>query len=324
MRFEGLTREEARAFAERWLPAWSGNRPELLVSFYADDAFYADPAIPAGVRGRDALLAYFRRLLAKHPSWVWTQRAAIPLEGGFLNLWHATIPAGGRVLEVDGVCSVELREGKIARNEVFFDRSELLEALRAAAPAPPAPDESPRGDPARHLGLAALDAGARALPVPARDAGRLALIVRRLRSGARETPHGVVLSVEDGVPGDDWSRRPPRKSEAQLAVMRRDVAELIANGQPLTLFGDQLFVDLDVSAGNLPTGTRLRVGEALVEMTAEPHDGCRKFQQRFGADALRFAQARETRGENRRGVYWRVLEAGLARVGDAVCVVWRP
>jgi hypothetical protein len=222
------------------------------------------------------------------------------------------------------VCTVQLRDGKIARNEVFFDRSALLDALRAAA-APPAPHQGgPRGDPARHLGRAALDTGARALPAPPRDAGRLALIVRRLPAGTRDTPPEARLSVEEGVPGDDWSRRRPRKPEAQLAVMRRDVAELIANGQPLTLFGDQLFVDLDVSAGNLPTGTRLRVGEALVEMTAEPHDGCRKFQQRFGADALRFAQARETRGENRRGVYWRVLEAGLARVGDAVCVVWRP
>jgi MOSC domain-containing protein YiiM len=322
MRFEGLTREEARTFAERWLPAWSGNRPDLLASFYTEDAFYADPAIPAGVRGREALLAYFRRLLAHNPHWIWTQRDAIPLEGGFLNLWHASIPVGERVLEVDGVCTVELRDGRVARNEVFFDRSELLGALRAAAATPPPPDQSPRGDPARHLDGAALDA--RVLPAPARDAGRLALIVRRLPTGARETPREVRLSVEDGVAGDDWSRRPPRKPEAQLAVMRRDVAELIANGQPLTLFGDQLFVDLDVSAANLPVGTRLRVGEALVEMTAEPHDGCRKFQQRFGADALRFVQAKQTRDQNRRGVYWRVIEPGLARVGDAVEVVSRP
>jgi MOSC domain-containing protein YiiM len=322
MRFEGLAREEARAFAERWLPAWSGNRPELLVSFYSEDAFYADPAIPAGVRGREALLAYFRRLLTHNPRWVWTQRDAIPLQGGFLNLWHASIPVGERVLEVDGVCTVELRDGKIARNEVFFDRSELLDALRRAAPA--RQDESPRGDPALHRTGAALDAGARALPIAPRDAGRLALIVRRLPTGARETPREVQLSLEDGVTGDDWSRRPPRKPDAQLAVMRRDVAELIANGQPLTLFGDQLFVDLDVSAANLPVGTRLRVGEALVEMTAEPHDGCRKFQQRFGADALRFVQAKETRGQNRRGVYWRVVEPGLARVGDAVEVIARP
>jgi MOSC domain-containing protein YiiM len=186
------------------------------------------------------------------------------------------------------------------------------------------PAFGPSGDSARHLSGPALDAGLRVLAAAPRDAGRLALIVRRLADRRRETPAAVELTPEAGVPGDDWSRRPPREPDAQLAVMRHDLASLIANGQALTLFGDNLFVELDLSAANLPAGTRLRVGEALVEMTPEPHDGCRKFQQRFGADALRFVQARETRAENRRGVYWRVLEAGRARVGDAVRVVSRP
>jgi MOSC domain-containing protein YiiM len=127
-----------------------------------------------------------------------------------------------------------------------------------------------------------------------------------------------------GVTGDAWCRRPPQKPEAQLAVMRREVAERIANGQPLTLFGDNLFVDLDLSAANLPVGTRLRVGEALVEMTAEPHNGCRKFRQRFGADALRLVQDEATRDQNLRGVYWRVIEPGVVRAGDAVQVLSRP
>ena len=325
MRFEGLDAAEAKAFAERWLPAWSGNRPELLVSFYSDDVFYSDPAIPEGVRGREALLAYFRKLLAHNPRWVWTQRAAIPLEGGFLNLWHASIPAGERTLEIDGVCTVELRDGLIRSNQVFFDRSSLLEAIRATRSAAPGPgDPGPLGDAARHLPRAVLDDRLRALPAPPPQAGRLALIVRRLGTGVRETPREVRLSCEEGVPGDDWSRRPPRKPEAQLAVMRREVAELIANGQPLTLFGDNLFVELDLSAANLPVGTRLQVGEAVVEMTAEPHNGCRKFQQRFGPDALRLVQAKETRAQNFRGVYWRVVEPGAARVGDAIRVVARP
>jgi MOSC domain-containing protein YiiM len=186
------------------------------------------------------------------------------------------------------------------------------------------PAFGPSGDPARHLAGPALDAGLRGLAAAPRDAGRLALIVRRLADRRRETPAAVELTPEAGVPGDDWSRRPPREPDAQLAVMRHDVAALIANGQPLTLFGDNLFVELDLSAGNLPAGSRLRVGEALVEVTPEPHNGCRKFQQRFGADALRFVQAQETRAENRRGVYWRVVEPGLARLGDAVRVVSRP
>ena len=86
------------------------------------------------MRGREALLAYFRQLLARNPRWVWTQRDSIPLPDGFLNLWHASVPVGERVLELDGVCTVQLRRGLIASNQVFFDRSELLAALRAARP----------------------------------------------------------------------------------------------------------------------------------------------------------------------------------------------
>jgi hypothetical protein len=130
MQLHGLDAEAARRFAERWLPAWTGNRPEHLVSFYTDDVFYCDPAVPQGLRGRAALLAYFTKLLARYPSWVWTQRGSIPLEDGFLNLWHARIPAAGRTLEIDGVCTVQLRDGRIYSNQVFFDRSELLRAGR--------------------------------------------------------------------------------------------------------------------------------------------------------------------------------------------------
>ena len=125
-----LDADEARKFAERWLPAWTGNQPERLVSFYAEDAYYADPAVPLGVRGRTRLLEYFGKLLARNPSWVWTQRGSIPLADGFLNEWHASIPAGSALVEIDGVCTVQLREGLIYRNEVYFDRSPLLAALR--------------------------------------------------------------------------------------------------------------------------------------------------------------------------------------------------
>ena len=186
-----------------------------------------------------------------------------------------------------------------------------------------AEDYGPPGDPAHHLPLTTLESGLRARGEPPKESGRLFLIVRRRADGARETPERVRLAPEEGVPGDGWSRRPPRDPEAQLAVMRRDVAELIANGQPLTLFGDNLFVELDLSASNLPVGTRLRVGEALVEVTPKPHNGCRKFEARFGQDALRFVQAKPTRHENRRGIYWKVVEPGEARVGAKIQVVSR-
>jgi len=125
------------------------------------------------------------------------------------------------------------------------------------------------------------------------------------------------------VPGDDWSRRPPRDPEAQLAVMCAPVAELIANGQPLVVFGDNLFVDLDLSNAEPAAGTRLRVGGAVVEVTPKPHNGCSKFHARFGADALRFVQAKPTRDRNLRGIYWKVIEPGAVAVGDAIDVVGR-
>ena len=129
MQFSGLDAAEARAFAERWLPTWTGNQPERLAAFYSEDAFYSDPAIPQGVRGRAALTAYFAKLLARNPEWVWTHRGSMPMADGFANLWHASIPAGGRTVEVDGLCTVQLRDGLIYRNEVYFDRTELLMAL---------------------------------------------------------------------------------------------------------------------------------------------------------------------------------------------------
>jgi hypothetical protein len=132
MVFNGMTAEEARAFAAEWLPTWTGNEPERLVAYYTHDAFYSDPAIPEGVRGRPALLAYFKKLLGRHPHWVWTHSGSIPIDDGFLNRWHASIPVGGRTIEVDGVCTVQLRDGHIYSNEVFFDRAELLEAFTTA------------------------------------------------------------------------------------------------------------------------------------------------------------------------------------------------
>ena len=129
MRFPGMAAAEARAFASRWLPAWTGNDPERLASFYTDDAFYSDPAIPSGVHGREELVAYFRKLLAQNPNWVWSHRGSIPIADGFLNFWHASIPVRDRIVEADGVCTVQLREGLIYSNQVFFDRSALLRTL---------------------------------------------------------------------------------------------------------------------------------------------------------------------------------------------------
>ena len=125
-----MKKEEAREFASRWLPAWTGNNPEALADYYSDDCFYLDPGIPKGVNGKDELIAYFKALLSENPHWVWTQIEAIPMEGGFLNKWLAEIPVGDKVIASIGVCFVEFNDqGKIKRNEVYFDRSELISEI---------------------------------------------------------------------------------------------------------------------------------------------------------------------------------------------------
>ena len=126
MEFKGYTAEEAQAFTDRWLPAWTGNDPEKLASFYSEDAYYSDPAIPNGVWTKPVLLLYFKKLLTANPKWVWTHERSMPLENGFLNFWKAEIPVGESQVVCRGVCSVQLREGLIYRNEVYFDRTKLV------------------------------------------------------------------------------------------------------------------------------------------------------------------------------------------------------
>jgi len=110
----------------------------------------------------------------------------------------------------------------------------------------------------------------------------------------------------------------------QIAVMQIDVARLIANGQPITLFGDNLFVELDLRTSNLPAGTRVKIGDALLDITPHPHNGCRKFQSRFGPEALRFVAGKELRSRNLRGIYMRVVQPGVVRAGDSIRVLSRP
>jgi len=122
---------DAAEFAARWLPAWTGNRPDLLASFYTDDLFYLDPTIPQGVSGKKAFVDYLSRLLGNNPNWVWTHKTGVPLEGGFLNKWRLDAPVGDQTITCDGVCTVQFRGDLICRNEVYFDTLPLITAIRA-------------------------------------------------------------------------------------------------------------------------------------------------------------------------------------------------
>lgn len=116
-------------FCRQWLPAWTGNNPDLLLDFYAENAFYSDPANPDGIQGQDQLREYFIKLLAANPDWVWEPLEVFPTLHGFTLKWRAVIPVGKKKLVEHGMDIVELDDGKITRNEVYFDRSRWIELL---------------------------------------------------------------------------------------------------------------------------------------------------------------------------------------------------
>ena len=125
-----MTTEEARAFTDEWLPAWSGNNPARLLAFYAEDAFFLDPGRPAGIQGKEQLTLYFTKVLGHNPTWIWTQVEPIPVEGGFMNRLEAKIPVGDKIIECSALCFLLFdAAGKIRRNEIYFDRTDLVREI---------------------------------------------------------------------------------------------------------------------------------------------------------------------------------------------------
>jgi len=160
------------------------------------------------------------------------------------------------------------------------------------------------------------------------DTGTLELVVRRPSNGTREVLERGELSTTDGLLGDNWLRRATSRAiaagrhlDAQVNVMSARMASFLAYGDPerQALAGDQLYLDLDVSVDNLPTGARLAIGsDAVIEVTAKPHNGCAKFVRRFGRDAERFVNSPEGKQLRLRGFNARVVTAGVVRPGDSV------
>lgn len=180
-----------------------------------------------------------------------------------------------------------------------------------------------RGDPSRHLARAELIQALRALPPAPRDHGRVDLLVARGPQGERLLPSQVLLTARQGMPGDRWAQQERYGTAYQLATARTDFARVVANGQPLELHGDNLYLSLDLSRANLPVGSRVRLGGALTEVTPQAHNGCKKWVQRFGLDAMQLNMTPEFQALHLRGIYLRVIEEGLLTVGDAAVVVSR-
>ena len=174
-----------------------------------------------------------------------------------------------------------------------------------------------------HKTVAELEAGLDHIRQSPTDHGSLELIVRRPEVDDREVVEEAQLDLDVGLVGDNWSvkvtKYGPPDPLGQLNVMNVRSAHLVA-GSPerVPLAGDQLYVDFDLSEAKLPAGSRLAIGDAVIEITEKPHKGCDKFAARFGADALRFVNIGEGKELNLRGRNAKVIHPGTIHRGDPV------
>ncbi|MGC3956881.1 MAG: MOSC domain-containing protein [Verrucomicrobiota bacterium] len=176
------------------------------------------------------------------------------------------------------------------------------------------------------MNLAQLEAGLETIRQSPKDIGVLRLISCRPNTDEREVLAEAQLDPTHGLVGDNWKARGSRSTpdgsanpEMQLNVMNARVIELLAQDQSRwALAGDQLYVDFDLSEANIPPGTRIAVGSAVIEITAPPHLGCKKFSARFGPDAVKFVNSPEGKELHLRGVNAKVVQSAVIRTGDSV------
>lgn len=176
----------------------------------------------------------------------------------------------------------------------------------------------------KHLTMAELEAGLDEIRRSPKDEGILEMIVRRPRVNEREVLVEGRLHPLEGLVGDGWMTRSSSRTadgsahpEMQLNVMNSRVIALVARSKDRwPLAGDQLYLDLDLSRDNLPAGTRLALGAAVIEVTAQPHTGCKKFVERFGVEAMKFVNSDAGRQLCLRGINAKVVEPGVIRTGQ--------
>jgi MOSC domain-containing protein YiiM len=159
-------------------------------------------------------------------------------------------------------------------------------------------------------------------PAPPRDAGKVVALCARKGDGVHAMVKSATITVEEAMVGDRWSAEKDPGRKGPLTLINARVSQLIGHEKKAGAeSGDNLVVDLDIGEENLPVGTRLRVGTALLEVNAEPHTGCKKFAERFGKDALKFVNLKGLRPQRLRGLHAEIIEPGEVKVGDSITVI---
>lgn len=177
-----------------------------------------------------------------------------------------------------------------------------------------------------YLSMTELKASMQYIHQSPKDNGVLKMIVRRPGTDEREMIERGELDLSEGLLGDNWKIRGSKHTtdgsanlDTQITIMNSRTIELVAQSEKRwSLAGDQLYIDLDLSDDNIPPGTCLAIGSAVIEVAAIPHTGCKKFSSRFGVDAMKFVNSPEGKRLHLRGVNARVVQAGVIHVGDVV------
>lgn len=141
-------------------------------------------------------------------------------------------------------------------------------------------------------------------------------------TGSRRIVESVTVSEERGLEGDRWFEDESDLPYHQISLVNIHVLESLAGKDPerCALSGDNLQVDLDLSEANLPVGTQLSIGSALLEVSPLPHIPCGKFHERYGVKAVKKVLRANKKGRRGRGVVCFVRQAGQFQVGDPIRV----
>ena len=176
----------------------------------------------------------------------------------------------------------------------------------------------------KHLTMEELEAALDHLRGAPKDEGVVKLIVRRPQVDEREVIDEAELDPVGGLIGDSWIRRGSRRTldgsphpDMQINIMNARVTALVAQElERWPLAGDQLYIDMDLSKENLPAGSRIAIGSAVLEVSPLPHTGCHKFVARFGLEAMQFVNSTVGKELCLRGINAKVVQGGVVKLGN--------